>query len=213
MSSAHPAPSTDHPQADPYDAAGDAEYYCGMLDEVLEIALKLTRLISDEFHTLGPDKATIAFDRVTRVIRRSMMLAAKLSETRRKPGPKAQTRSHARAQARTTVRAQVQVELQAAIDNPPPEPAAYDTDNTTPDRLDSIGTGTVQDIIASLCKDLASAAKTLGKPGQRNLLLATTTHAPPEPPNETPPPVYTRGMGDGTQAEIPPNPARYRGSG
>jgi hypothetical protein len=182
-----------------------------MLDEVLEIALKLTRLISDEFHTLGPDKATIAFDRVTRVIRRSMMLAAKLSETRRKPGRNAR----ARAQARTTVRAQVQTELQAATDNPPPEPPAStgDTDNTTPDRLDSIGTGTVQDIIASLCKDLASAAKTLGKPGQRNLLLATTTHAPPEPPNETPPPVYTRGMGDGTQAEIPPNPARYRGSG
>jgi hypothetical protein len=204
MSSAQPAPAPEKPPtAEPCDGVDNTEGFCEILDEILEIGLLLTRQIRDEAASLGSDKATIAFDRVTRAIRRTMLLATKLTETPRKPGRNARNPSEARAKARAQV--------QEAIDREPPEKPERDPDHTSPDRLDSIGNGTVPEIIASLCKDLAGAANTIGKPTQRGLLLATTrtTSGPSHPGINQKNPAPDCGRPESSQ----PNPARYRGSG
>ncbi len=217
-------PALTQPEIDlpPYDPADDAEFYREMLDEIMETAMQLVRVISEKLRTdpdSGGPATTLALDRIARTIRRCMLLSLKLSESR----PVRTTSARARSEARSRVRAEVQAALSRA---PPPTDADADADTAEtesetesgnrpkgPESLDRIGPGTIPEIIAGLCQDLARIATQLGQPTQRRprppRSAPATTPKIQQHPTSTP----KRPKAHHRHHRRPPNPARGKGSG
>ncbi len=143
------------------------ERYLEILDRLLATGVEIADNIRRNNRDNPADAVTASreLDRVSRNLRRCMLLARRLQEAR----PARRTRSPARASIRALI---------------PQAPG--------PDRLDSIGTGTIPEILADLARDLeALAARHAPKaplPPQQDRLSTRQPEvvAPPATPSKQP---------------------------
>jgi hypothetical protein len=192
---ASPEPETSLPPSNPVEDVnsclhGDTDGYVEILHEIMHISMDLARAIRQDVRNNPGDAranqaAVLAIDRIAQTIRRCMLLACKLKEGRPARATSARSRSAAPVNARA--------ERQAAQTRAPPQ-AEGDAETTESEhaepreyaeRLDRLPPGTVPEIIATLCNDLARVANRFGRPTERRRLLATTrltTRPAPNPP-------------------------------
>jgi hypothetical protein len=151
---AQPAPtreeSTAHRQA-------DAEYYRRVLHSLIDMGAELAGLVLQQARSQGeaaaPADLAVAFDRVARSVRRTVLLARRLDEA---PQP-------APAQPRIAARKRILREVEDAIQRTAKGDAADSLHAELLDRLDApdldeeIDTRPVPEIIADICRDLGIA--------------------------------------------------------
>jgi hypothetical protein len=189
---ASPEPETSLPPSNPVEAGnaclhGDTDAYVEILNELMHTSMDLARAIRQNVRDNPGDAhanhaAALAVDRIAQTIRRCMLLACKLKEGRPARAVSARSRSDAPVQAGAERKAaQTRAPPQAKGDagSERAEPREY------AERLDRLPTGTVPEIIAALCNDLARVATRFGPTTERHRLLATTrltTQPAPNPP-------------------------------
>ena len=156
--------------------AGDAHYYRQVLHELIDIGAELARLVLQQAKAQAeaavpavepaPD-ATAAFDRTSRAIRRTIMLARTLDEPvpARAPGDPAQARVIARKRIIRTVEDAIQRE--AGGEQAGALHAELNERMDGPDLDDEIAERAVTDIIADICRDLGLGAMPGTRPWKR----------------------------------------------
>ena len=145
--------------ADPDDAAGrvaqDACHYRGVLRELIDMGADLARLVHQQAEqaVVPAAEAAVAFERITRAVRRSILLAQKLDEPARAPGADRWT-------ARRRVIRAVEDAIQREADEGDSESlhAEFLDRLDGPDLEDDLGDRPVGEIIADICHDLGLGA-------------------------------------------------------
>ena len=175
--SSQPAPA--EPQDAPAQQAEDTQYYRTILHELIDMGTDLARRVHQQASQPAPTPGTEptpnpapdptqAFDRIARVIRRTIVLARSLAE----PAP---PRAAANPGHRTAARKRIIREVEDAIQRRPPG-TATDADPLhaelrdrldAPDLDDDISHRPIADIIADICRDLGIAAQPGPQPWKR----------------------------------------------
>ena len=168
------SPTPPHPE--PADRARqrdeDAQYYRGILHELVEMATDIARAVHRQAtaeqpaehgpaQALAPDP-TIAFDRIARTIRRTIALARKLAE----PAPlsPAAQAAERRRSARKQIIREVEDTIHRDVHGPDAEARAESLHTELYERLDTldldddIDTLPIADIVAAIRRDLGIAA-------------------------------------------------------
>ncbi len=207
MSSPHPLPT---PQEDE-----NTEFYRAALHEIISLGTALARQIQaatlDAEAALPLPEAAAAFERTTRAVRRSILLATRLNQA-----PEAQNAATRNAEkTRTAARKRIIREVEDNITRarrPESEADALQAEFQdrldSPDLLDEIDTRPTPEIIADILRDLDLAALPgMGRPWRRRTpadithLLARASH----PPRQTPTPQKS---GPSASPPIPGRPTR-----
>jgi len=159
-----PAP-TDH-RANP--SAERTEYYRGVLHELIDKGMDLARKVHEQANAPEPEAmpaadAVVAFDRISRAVRRTIALAQRLDQ------PARGAASH-----RASCRKRIIREVEDAIHRGERKHADKDLLNTelrerldSPDLEDEIDHRPVPEIIADICRDLGIAGPPGPKPWKR----------------------------------------------
>jgi hypothetical protein len=169
-------PAAPEQEAAPDRQAQDADYYRRILHELIDIGTDLARLVHRQAKTqaeattpdsaLSPEPAadvTIAFDRLSRGIRRSISLARRLDEPAPAPAPPP---SGLASETRIAARKRILREVEDIIQRKAGQTEAGSLEAELLDRLDSpdleddIAQRPVADIIADICRDLGIAGIT-----------------------------------------------------
>ena len=172
----------------------DAQYYRGILHELVEMATDIARAVhrqatAEQPAEHGPESdgqsdgqpaasptpdPSIAFDRIARTIRRTIALARKLSEpVREAPGPKCRLKEC--PEERRTDRAETDALHAEPCDRP--EQPDFDADEDLADDLDE---QSLADLIASLRHDTDLATLTDAQLRQRRTPQSTQERVPGE---------------------------------
>ena len=168
-------PSLPEPANDATQRDEDAQYYCDILHELVEMATDIARAVHRQATTQpaaapGPEThsqsatqpapapdPTIAFDRITRTIRRTIALARKLAE----PAPlnPAQGTRECRLAARKRIIREVEDTIQRRTEGPEADALHAELSERldAPDLDDDIDGQPIADIIAAICRDLGIA--------------------------------------------------------
>jgi hypothetical protein len=166
--------------------AEDAQYYRRVLHELIDTGVGLVRLVSQPARSQGEAAAAptadpalvvtvaIAFDRISRAVRRTIALARKVAE------PVALAAAHP-AQHREAARRRIIREVEDVIQRTAGHAEAENLHAELLDRLDApdldddIGQRPIADIIADICRDLGLAAQPGTHPWKRRTTEDLTT--------------------------------------
>jgi hypothetical protein len=210
MSTTQPSPDLNHPAHPPADdaqQAGDAQYYRQILHELIDIGASLARTLqaTDATANSANSDPTIAFDRIARAIRRTIVLARYIAE----PPPERASQPGHRTAARKRIIRSVEdvIQREAGIHGEAESLHAELLDRLdSPDLDDDIAGRPIADIIADICRDLGLSAIPGTHPWQRrtpdDIAILCARAASPRPP-EPPPPTAVH--------PVPPSP--WPGSG
>ena len=190
----HPA---DHPPADHTQA--DALYYRDVLHQLIDMGLDLARQLHQQATTPTPDAApdpafAVAFDRISRAIRRTVALARSLAEPPAAEHAAPGTATH-RILARKRVIREVEDAIQRTRDGRESDLLHTELRERldSPDLDDEIANRPLADIIADICRDLGLAAPPDISPWKRRTpadlieLRALAAEPPAQPPPAAPP--------------------------
>ena len=159
------APATELPPAADR-SADDAAYYRGVLHELIDMGADLARLVhrqviarADAAEAGGGaghsvvDEPFIAFERIVRTVRRTVLLAKRLDEV---PVVKGVVTGVARAAARRRIIRAVEDTIQRSAEEDEAErlESEFMDRLDAPDIEDEIGSRPVQEIIDDICRDL-----------------------------------------------------------
>ncbi len=191
------------PQTPPQDQqAEDAQYYRRVLHKIIDLASNIAQSLHDDATQKRPAYAppptpeetqtlSLAFDRIARCIRRTILLARNVAEPPKAP-----------AKSREATRKQILREVEDAIDREAPPKAAPALRAELMERLDApefaedlehdLATRPIEDIIAELCRDLGVPVNNQALKWKRRtpgdiVALNAQAAAPPRPPPEAPP--------------------------
>ena len=232
-------PASAEPETEPDPQAEDAEYYHRVLHELIDMGADLARTLHPQALSRAeavepgehPDAVsapdpTVAFDRISRAIRHSIILARKLGEPAQAPGRRA-------ASARTAARRRIIRDVEDAIQRSAEDEQAETLHAEFLDRLDAadlddeIDDRAVPEIIADICRDLGLAAPPGAQPWKRRApkdiaalcARAASPRAAPIPSivvHAAPPAIRTgsdpRPAIDAAGARLLDRAARFRGS-
>ncbi len=218
--SAHSTPA--EPPTDPGPYATDARHHREVLNDLIDMGADLARLLhkqamavgwvseappttaprpaSPEHHNPTPD-LTLAFDRVARCVRRTVLLARRIAEPLPVPAEHraAQTAAELRVAARKRIIRDVEDAIARAAQSAPKADKAADALHAelhdrldAPELDDDIRHRSIPDIIADICRDLGIAAAGGAKPWKRRTpadieALCVRAAAPAGVPRPAPP--------------------------
>ena len=177
-----PTPSRPEPADRATQRDEDAQYYRGILHELVEMATDIARAVhrqatAEQPAEHGPEQdgqpaaapapdPTLAFDRIARTIRRTIALARKLSDPAQpSPAERAAADAHARRRAaRKQIIREVEDTIHRDVHGPDAEARAESLHTELYERLDTldldddIDTLPIAEIIAAIRRDLGIAA-------------------------------------------------------
>ena len=143
------------PDRDAEGGSLDADYCRGVLHELIEIGAALARLVLEQAtaQAVPVGEAVAAYERVSRAMRRSVLLAQRLDAPGRAPAP-------GRAALRRQIIRSVEDAIQRETDDEAAEAlhAEFLERLDGPDVLEDVGDRPVEAIIADICRDLGLGA-------------------------------------------------------
>jgi hypothetical protein len=153
--STQPAPA--EPQTLSDQQAVDAQYYRQILHGLIDVGANLARQLPQQAEATPAPEIAVAFDRIARAVRRTIILARKVAE------PAAAAAEHPdqrRAAARRRIIREVEDTIQRTTGDADAETLHAELLDRldAPDLDDDIDNRPIADIIADICRDLGLAA-------------------------------------------------------
>ena len=129
------------------DQEEDASFYRDVLHELVTMGMDLARAVHQHAQVHPTPDEIAAFDRISRAVRRTVLLARSLDEAPRRP---------TRAEARAAIIRRVEDRIATSADRSEAEPlrAEFHERLDSPDLEDDLGRRPVADIIQEICNDL-----------------------------------------------------------
>jgi hypothetical protein len=168
-------PATAEPQNPANQPVEDAQYYRWALHELIDIGVGLARLVHQQATAAAAEPAVTAdtapdiaaaFDRISRAVRRTILLARKVAEPL---APAAEHPEQHRAAARRRIIREVEDTIQRTAQGADAETLHAELLDRldAPDLEDDIAQRPIADIIADICRDLGLAALPGSHPWKR----------------------------------------------
>ncbi len=165
------AASLPHPAEQADQQAEDAQYYRRVLHELIDMGVDLARDVHRQATAQAENPAStavhaaVAFDRISRAVRRTVALARKVAE----PLPTYKPAGQDRVAARRRILREVEDVIQRKADGADAEALQAELCERldAPELEDDIGDRPVAEIIADICRDLGLAAMPGTRPWKR----------------------------------------------
>jgi len=182
------------PEDNQDDDVGDHDYYLRVLREMTEIGAKLARIVEKQADDHPERDPAEQFERITRSMRRNIMLAEKLGEAKKLSAN------------RTAVRKRIIRDVEDAIHKKAPKDqqetlqAEFLERLDMPDMEDEISNRSITEIVIEICRDLGIYDLPGSHPWKRRMLhdiavlnaraahVARAKHPPIPNPTTSPPP-------------------------